>query len=183
MTKLKLPPLMIIPPVAFIALISLFYIGMYRDDPDALPSSRIGQLAPPVVLSTLPGKTAFDDASLRSGDVSLVNFWASWCAPCRAEHPQLKKLAEEGVTILGVNYKDQPTKALSFLDNLGDPYRAVGSDEKGRMALDWGLYGVPETFVIAGNGTVVLRFAGPITESVLENKIRIAMKEARQMMN
>jgi cytochrome c biogenesis protein CcmG/thiol:disulfide interchange protein DsbE len=111
--------------------------------------------------------------------VKLVNFWASWCAPCRVEHPKLEELAAEGLPIYGVNYKDEPDKALAFLAELGDPYAGIGADAGGRMGLDWGLYGVPETFVIDGDGTVVLRFAGPITQSVLDTTIRPAIEAAQ----
>ena len=175
----KISPLMIAPPAIFAAFAVLAAVGMFRDDPDALPSARQGQPAPAVVLTDLPGKPSFDDAALRGGDVTLVNYWASWCAPCRVEHPNLETLADEGVAIYGVNYKDEPAKALAFLEELGDPYTGIGADAGGRMALDWGLYGVPETYVIAGDGTIVLRFAGPITQRVLEETIRPAIKEAR----
>ncbi|MDD9726074.1 DsbE family thiol:disulfide interchange protein [Roseovarius sp. SK2] len=171
--------LMVLPPVIFAALAAVFYIGMQREDPDALPSAIKGKPAPAVALTPLEGKTPFTDAELRSGGVKLVNYWASWCAPCRVEHPHLEALAEEGVTIYGVNYKDQPGNALGFLEELGDPYTAIGADPNGRMALDWGLYGVPETYVIDGEGRVVLRFPGPITERVLEGQIRPAIEKAR----
>ncbi|MFN3211320.1 MAG: DsbE family thiol:disulfide interchange protein, partial [Roseovarius sp.] len=156
----KLSPLMILPPVIFAGLAAVFYIGMQREDPDALPSAIEGNPAPAVALTPLEGKTPFADADLRSGGVKLVNYWASWCAPCRVEHPHLEALAEEGITIYGVNYKDQPDNAIGFLEELGDPYAAIGADPNGRMALDWGLYGVPETYVIDGDGTVILRFPG-----------------------
>ncbi len=171
--------LMVLPPVIFAALAAVFYIGMQREDPDALPSAIEGKPAPAVVLTPLEGKTPFTDAELRSGGVKLVNYWASWCAPCRVEHPHLEALAEEGITIYGVNYKDQPGNALGFLEELGDPYTAIGADPNGRMALDWGLYGVPETYVIDGEGRVVLRFPGPITERVMEGQIRPAIEKAR----
>ncbi|RBI87716.1 DsbE family thiol:disulfide interchange protein [Rhodosalinus halophilus] len=174
----RVSPLMILPPVLFAALAALFYFGMMREDKDALPSARQGQPAPPVQMVELQGKTPFTDADLRKGGVKLVNYWASWCAPCRVEHPHLETLAEEGVPIYGVNYKDDPGKALGFLEELGDPYVAIGADATGRMALDWGVYGVPETYVLDADGTIVLRFAGPITESVLENRIRPAIAEA-----
>ncbi|TDL86803.1 DsbE family thiol:disulfide interchange protein [Meridianimarinicoccus aquatilis] len=174
----NIKPLVALPPMIFAALAALFYFGMFRDDPDALPSAVAGQPAPAVAVTPLGDKVSFDAASLRAPGVKLVNFWASWCAPCRVEHPVLEQLAAEGVTIYGVNYKDEGDKALGFLRELGDPYVAVGADASGRMALDWGLYGVPETFVIDGQGTVVLRFAGPITRSVLENTIRPAIAEA-----
>ncbi len=111
--------------------------------------------------------------------MKLVNYWASWCAPCRVEHPTLEELAAEGVPIYGINYKDDPAKALAFLAELGNPYVAMGADASGRTALDWGVYGVPETFVIDGDGTVILRFAGPITGSVLEKTIRPALAAAQ----
>lgn len=171
--------LMVLPPVIFAALAAVFYIGMQREDPDALPSAIEGKPAPAVVLAPLEGKTPFTDAELREGGVKLVNYWASWCAPCRVEHPHLEALAEEGVTIYGVNYKDQPGNALGFLEELGDPYTAIGADPNGRMALDWGLYGVPETYVIDGEGRVVLRFPGPITERVMDSQIRPAIEKAR----
>ncbi len=174
----KLSPMMILPPVIFAGLALMFVLGMNREDPDALPSTLTGRQAPAVVVTPLADLPVFSDVDLRDGKVKLVNFWASWCAPCRAEHPNLKKLEGEGVTILGVNYKDKPEAAMGFLADLGNPYTAIGADESGRMGIDWGLYGVPETFVIDGEGNVVLRFPGPITERVLERDIRPAMKAA-----
>jgi len=174
---MKFKPLMALPPLVFVALAALFYFGNLREDRDALPSAREGRAAPPVVLTELEGKTLFDDATLRDGEVKLVNYWASWCAPCRAEHPLLEDLAQE-VPVYGVNYRDDPGRALDFLDELGDPFAAIGADANGRMALDWGLYGVPETYVIAGDGTVMLRFAGPITRDVVANRIRPAIEAA-----
>ncbi len=174
----KISPLMIAPPLIFGAFAVLAGIGMFRDDPNALPSAREGQPAPPVVLTEFPGKTLFDDATLRDGEVKLVNYWASWCAPCRAEHPNLEALSDEGIPIYGINYKDKLNNANGFLSELGDPYEGIGRDEQGRMALDWGLYGVPETYVIDGEGTVILRFAGPITQRVIESTIRPALEKA-----
>ncbi len=175
----KFRPLVLFPPLVFIALSGLFFWGMQREDPDALPSARVGQTAPPVQLNELSGQETFDDAALRDGMPKLVNFWASWCAPCRVEHPHLEELAKAGHAIYGVNYKDDPNKALEFLEELGNPFIAQGADTKGRMGLDWGLYGVPETFVLAGDGTVLLRFAGPLTQRVLEEKIHPALETAR----
>lgn len=172
---------MIIPLLIFVAFTTVFLFGMYRENPDILPSAREGQTAPPVELAKLSGKKSFDDDALRSGQVTLVNFWASWCGPCRVEHPQLEQLKDEGEIILGVNYKDDQDKALLFLAELGDPYTAVGADKRGRMALDWGLYGVPETYVVAGDGTTIFRFAGPITQKVLDNDIRAALSQAKLM--
>jgi cytochrome c biogenesis protein CcmG/thiol:disulfide interchange protein DsbE len=121
----------------------------------------------------------FDDASLRDGEVKLVNYWASWCAPCRVEHPNLDLLREEGVTIYGVNYKDDPEKAIGFLEELGNPYAALGADPEGRMALDWGVYGVPETYVVDGEGVILLRVAGPVTQRVMDQTLRPAIEAAR----
>ncbi|WP_371171451.1 DsbE family thiol:disulfide interchange protein [Aliiroseovarius sp. 2305UL8-7] len=170
--------LVFIPPVIFVGLAVMFLWGMNRDDPNALPSTREGGMVPALQVTEFEGAPSFTHADLTSGGVKLVNFWASWCAPCRAEHPQLETLAAEGVDIKGINYKDTPANAARFLDQLGNPYAALMADSDGRTGLDWGLYGVPETFIIAGDGTVVKRFAGPITESILENVIRPAMAEA-----
>ena len=175
----KVPPLMMAPPVIFAAFAVMAAIGMFRDDPDALPSAREGQAAPPVVLTAMDGKDLFDDAMLRDGQVKLVNYWASWCAPCRVEHPNLEQLADEGIPIYGINYKDNAGNALQFLNDLGDPYAAVGADESGRMALDWGVYGVPETYVIDGEGKILLRFAGPLTQRVITETIRPALAAAQ----
>lgn len=175
----KVSPLMIAPPVIFAALAALFYVGMMRENPDELPSALEGKVAPAVQLDRLGDKKLFDDSELMGDGVKLVNYWASWCAPCRVEHPNLEKLAESGVTIYGVNYKDNSFNALKFLKELGDPFAAVGADEQGRMALNWGVYGVPETYVIDGTGKIVLRFAGPITERVMESTILPAIAKAQ----
>ena len=177
---MKIKPLMLIPPLLFAGLAALFLVGMLRDDdPRALPSTREGGPVPALTLADFRGEPAFTVEDLADGDVVLVNFWASWCAPCRAEHPQLVQMAAEGIEIFGVNYKDDPAKAAQFLDDLGDPFQRVSADPTGRTGLDWGLYGVPETFVIDAEGTVVKRFAGPITQSVLESVIKPAIAAAR----
>jgi cytochrome c biogenesis protein CcmG/thiol:disulfide interchange protein DsbE len=174
----RISPLIIAPPAIFAGLAALFIWGMGRDDPDALPSTFEGRAAPAVAVIPLGDLPTFDDGDLTDGRVKIVNFWASWCAPCRAEHPNLEKLAGEGVTIYGVNYKDKSPAALRFLEELGNPFSAAGADESGRMGIDWGLYGVPETFVINGEGKVILRFAGPITERSLDADIRPALEKA-----
>lgn len=176
--KKSFPWLAILPPVIFAALAGLFLGGMYREDPEALPSTFVGQPAPPVALTSLGDRPPFDDAMLADGRVKIVNYWASWCAPCRIEHPNLMRLKAEGLPLFGVNYKDDPAKALEFLAELGDPYAELGADVAGRMAIDWGVYGVPETFVIDGDGNVVMRFAGPITNVILEKRIRPALAAA-----
>lgn len=171
--------LMYLPPILFAGLATMFIVGMNRDDPDGLPSAMIGRQAPAVEGTPLGEGGGFDDATLRAPGVKLVNYWASWCAPCRAEHPMLEQLASEGVKIYGVNYKDKPDDALGFLAELGNPYAAMIADQ-GRMALDWGVYGVPETYVIDGEGKIVLRFAGPISAAELERSIRPAIAQASE---
>lgn len=174
----KVSPLMLAPPLLFAGLAVLFYVGMQREDPDALPSARAGQPAPEMALTSLGNAPLLTDEDLQGEGVKLVNFWASWCGPCRVEHPILMQLAEEGIPIHGINYKDAPGNALGFLEELGDPYTRIGADMTGRTGLEWGLYGVPETYVIDGEGRVVLRFAGPILPDVLERTIRPAIAEA-----
>lgn len=176
--KRKIPLLMVLPPLIFLALAALFLVGMYREDPDVLPSTFAGKPAPALQVEPFGEGEALQDAMLRAPGVKLVNFWASWCAPCRAEHPQLEAMQDAGVTIYGINYKDEPAKARGFLEELGDPYAAKATDPVGRTALDWGVYGVPETFVIDGKGQVVLRFPGPITVSILQEKILPAIQSA-----
>ena len=172
--------LLMLPLALFGSFVVMAGVGMFRDNPNALPSARQGQLAPPLNLAPLEGKKTFTDADLRDGTVKLVNFWASWCAPCRVEHPNLVKLTEEGVTIYGINYKDKPENGLGFLEELGDPFAAVAGDESGRTAIDWGVYGIPETFVIDGTGTIRLRYAGALTDRVIRETLRPAMEAAAQ---
>ena len=171
-------PLMLLPPLIFAGLAGMFIWGMGREDPKQLPSALAGKDAPPVQLTPLGTGAPFTDADLRDGEIKLVNFWASWCAPCRVEHPNLEALAAEGVEILGVNYKDTPEQALKFLGDLGNPYAAIGADATGRMALDWGVYGVPETFVVDGEGKVLFRFAGPLVGTDYEARFVPELEKA-----
>ncbi len=175
MSARKVSPLMFLPPVLFGGLALLFMLGMSRENPNELPSALVGKQAPGVEMTPLGDKTGWDASALRSGDLTLVNFWASWCGPCRVEHPNLTALRDEGFTILGVNYKDPARNALRFLDDLGDPYTAVGADSEGRMALNWGVYGVPETYLVDGDGNIVLRIAGPVTERQIKERLRPAI--------
>ena len=174
----RISPLVLLPLVVFAGLAGLFLGGIYREDPEALPSTLLGRDAPVLDVVALEGATAIEPDELTNGSVTLVNFWASWCAPCRVEHPQLMHLKHDGFAILGVNYKDDPQKARRFLDELGNPFKAVGADPRGRTAIEWGVYGVPETFVVDGKGKVVSRFAGPVTEQILERRILPAVEAA-----
>lgn len=148
-------------------------------DPSVLPSVLIGHQAPAFNLPALPdsGKPGLSDSDLRKGGVTVVNLFASWCGPCRIEHPNLRKLAENealaamGVRLVGVNYKDDPANAMQFLSAGGNPYAAIGMDSSGRVGIDWGLTGVPETFIIRGDGTIAFKYTGPITEEALNQTI------------
>ncbi len=173
----RFSPLMALPLVFAAGLGGLFLWGMGRPDADQLPSALIGR-AGPVAIAPLGDLPTFSDADLADGKVKIVNFWASWCAPCRAEHPNLVALKAGGLAIYGVNYKDRPEAGLKFLGDLGNPFTAVGADESGRMGIDWGLYGVPESFVIDGAGKVLLRIPGPLTERVIERDLRPALAGA-----
>ena len=169
-------PLVLMPALVFALLAAGFWVKMERGD-QALPSTMEGRAAPAVLVTALGDKPPPTDADLRLPGVKLVNFWASWCTPCRAEHPVLEKLAGKGVAIYGINYKDKPADALGLLSELGNPYAKIGADS-GPMALNWGVYGVPETYVIDGNGKVILRYAGPITAEALDTVIRPALAKA-----
>lgn len=176
----KVSPLMLAPPLVFAGIAAMFLWGMGREGANELPSTLAGKEAPAVVVTPLGDYPMFGDADLRDGRVKLVNFWASWCAPCRVEHPNLEALAKDGVEIYGVNYKDKPDNALRFIAELGNPYGAIGADEAGRMAINWGVYGVPETYVIDGEGRILLRHAGPITQRVIDATLRPALEKAAQ---
>ena len=163
--------LLLLPPVLFLALAVAFFFGLNREDPDALPSALEGRSAPELALPALsPEIPAPAPGALTAPGVKLVNFWASWCGPCRVEHPMLTEIAAGGVPIIGVNYKDKAQDARDFLAELGNPYQSVGVDGKGRTGIEWGLYGVPETFVIDGEGKVLLRHAGPLTRRVYDRQ-------------
>lgn len=168
-----------LPVAVFLAVAAAFWIQLAREDKDALPSTFIGREAPatplPALLDTKPG---MEPEALKSGGVKIVNVFASWCAPCRVEHPFLMQLAAEGVEIIGINYKDKPDQAKAFLSDLGDPYAAIGSDENGRAGIEWGVYGVPESFVIDGAGRIIYKHIGPIQNDDLDAKIRPALAKA-----
>lgn len=175
----RLSPLLLIPPVAFAALAGLFASQMLAGDGSReLPSALIGKVATVLPDEGLDGVPPIDPGVLGDGEVKLVNLFASWCAPCRIEHPTLVALAAEGVPIYGVNYKDDPERGAAFLAELGNPYEGVGADPEGRVAVEWGAYGVPETFVLAGDGTVVDRLPMPITPGGVEERLRASLAKA-----
>ena len=166
----RVSPLMILPPVIFAAFAGLALSGMMRDNPDELPSTFVGQPAPPVPVEAVQGTIQLTDADLRSGDITLVNFWASWCPPCRAEHPNLLDLQAQGYRIAGINFRDQQPQASQYLQDYEDPFFATGFDLRGRVAIDWGVTAPPETFIVDGDGTVLYRFVGPLVGSDYEQR-------------
>lgn len=174
----RLSPLMVLPPAIFAALAGLFLAGMMRNNPDELPSTFVGQQAPALPVEGLPGTTVLTDADLRSGAVTVVNFWASWCPPCRAEHPTLHAMAEDGIRVAGLNFRDDVNNATAYLAEEGDPFFATGFDPRGRTSIDWGVTAPPETFIVDGDGTVLFRFTGPMIGSDYEQRFRPALDAA-----
>lgn len=169
--------LFVLPILAFAGLAALFWKGLSGPPPSTLPSPLIGRPAPGIALPPLDAAVhGFDRADLAAGHPTLVNFWASWCAPCREEHPLLMALAaEKGIALYGVAYKDTPDKARAYLDDLGNPFARVDADMVGRVSIDWGVTGVPETFVVDGAGIVRAHYAGALTQEVLARVILPAL--------
>ncbi len=174
----KVSPLMIAPPLIFAGFVALAAVGMFRDDPEGLPSTLVGQPAPGVPEAELEGFPALTAEMLATGEVTLVNFWASWCPPCRAEHPKLLEMAEGGMPIAGINFKDTASNASSYLIEDRNPFFGVGFDPQGRTAIDWGVTAPPETFILDGEGKVLFRFAGPLVGSDYEQRFLPALQAA-----
>lgn len=170
--------LLMLPVVLFLGLAVMFWVGMGRNDPNTLPSAFLNKPAPAMTEAVLPGIAGLSDADLRRGDVVLVNFWASWCPPCRAEHPTLVALAAEGVRVVGVNMMDDPENALAFLAEAGNPFSGVAFDPKGRTRLEWGVTAPPETFILRGDGTVAYKFIGPLVGDDYQQRFRPELEKA-----
>jgi cytochrome c biogenesis protein CcmG/thiol:disulfide interchange protein DsbE len=161
----------LLPLVSFVALAVAMGWGLTRN-PDDLPSALVGKPVPEFDLPPVKGRTLGLSSADLQGQVSLVNVFASWCVPCRDEHPILMRLSEQGsVAIYGLNYKDRPDDAQRWLNALGDPYDRTGADIDGRVAIDWGVYGVPETFVIDSDGTIAHKHIGPFTQAIMDDTI------------
>ena len=177
--------LVALPLVGFLALAALFYVGLGAGDPSRLPSALIGKPVPPTELPPVPGLEVNGKAvpgltnATFAGSVSLVNVWASWCVPCHDEAPLLDALGKDKrIKLFGINYKDAPDNARRFLNRYGNPFAATGRDENGRASIDWGVYGVPETFLIGRDGRIAYKLIGPITAENLRSTLMPQIEKA-----
>ncbi len=170
--------LYLLPVVAFLVVAGYFADALFSGrDPQALPSAMIDKPAPVFSLTELNGGAPVSNDTFK-GQVAVVNFFASWCVPCRVEHPILMHLAEsEHLPIYGIVYKDKPDAAIALLTQMGNPYTVIGRDDDGRVAIDFGVYGVPETYVIDREGRIRFRYAGPLTAEVVRTKLLPLLKE------
>ena len=176
------------PLLVFLAMAGLFGLALTSGDPSKLPSALIGRQAPAINLAALAGAVdpggqpspGFQTADLATGQVTVVNFWSSWCVPCVAEHPLLTDLkTRANVRLFGVNYKDPEPGGRRFLGRYGNPFTAIGVDAGGRGAIEWGVYGMPETFVVDGQGRIVYKHVGALTEEAIATKIVPMINKAR----
>lgn len=177
-----------VAPVLIAGLLAvLFAVALYSGDPSRLPSALIGKPAPQFSLPAVEGLTSngrpvpgFSTADLASGEPTIVTVWGSWCPPCVAEQPTLVAFkAKHNFRLYGINYKDSPANAQRFLTRLGNPFDAIGADTTGRVSIDWGVYGVPETYVVDGDGQVVFKLVGPVSDDNLRDKILPAVRGAK----
>jgi cytochrome c biogenesis protein CcmG/thiol:disulfide interchange protein DsbE len=177
--------LMALPLIAFIALAAVFWFRLGNTDPSRIPSALIGRPAPQTALPPLAGLADNGspvpglDPAMFKGKVSVVNVWASWCIPCHDEAPLLTRLsADKRLQVIGINYKDTPDNARRFLGRYGNPYGFVGVDGNGRAAIEWGVYGVPETFVVGREGTIVYKMVGPVTPENIDTVLKVEIDKA-----
>lgn len=172
--------LAVLPLLLLVGLVAVFALNMDRD-PSLVRSVLINKPAPTFALPAVAGTgvDGFDTAALQ-GEVTVVNVFASWCIPCREEHPLLERLkAETGVRIFGINQKDAPENAAAFLTELGNPYQRIGGDTDNRVSIDWGVYGVPETFVVNAAGVITFKHVGPISPQSLDKEVIPAIEKAK----
>ena len=169
----------LVPMLAFAIMIPIFIVGLGRNKSE-IPSPLLDQQAPQYALPSLQDLDVIVGSDTYAGEIALVNVWATWCGGCRTEHSYLMELAGRGeVPIFGLNWRDQRAPALGFLQQLGDPYSAVAYDEDGRVGIDWGVYGAPETFLIDADGTVLYKHITPMTELVWQEKFLPRIQAAR----
>jgi cytochrome c biogenesis protein CcmG/thiol:disulfide interchange protein DsbE len=179
------PWLMALPLIGFLALAGLFLLRLNGDDPSKIPSALIGHPAPQTALPPLEGLVNNDaqvpglDPATFKGKVSIVNVWASWCIPCHEEAPLLTALGnDKRLQLIGINYKDAPDNARRFLGRYGNPFGIVGVDGNGRAAIEWGVYGVPETFIVGREGTIVYKMVGPVTPENIDTVLKPEIDKA-----
>lgn len=172
----RISPLMVAPPALFLTIATVFFFGLGREGKDDLEFKMQDRAAPALPSETLEGFDAVSEDALRSGEVTLVNFWASWCPPCRAEHPVLLDLESRGVRIVGVNYKDQPRNARRYLEEDDNPFIGVPTDPVGRVAIEWGVTGPPETFIVDGDGIIRHKIVGPLVGTLYERDFLPALE-------
>jgi cytochrome c biogenesis protein CcmG, thiol:disulfide interchange protein DsbE len=168
-----------LPLLLVTALVAWFALALAPGrDPTAVPSALLDKPAPAIDLPSIyEGRPGFSSADLQ-GRATVVNVFASWCVPCRAEHPVLTELAREhGVPVIGLNWKDKAEDARAFLDELGDPFERIGSDPSGRAGIDWGVYGVPETYVVDAEGRIRYKHVGPLSEEDLASVILPVLRQ------
>lgn len=169
----------LLPLVLFAALAVVFFIRLQAGDPSNLPSALLGKAIPTFSLPGLDGGKGLSDADLRDGKLTLVNVFASWCAPCHEEHPLLMELAKDKrIRLVGINYKDQTENARRFLGAKGNPFAMIGVDASGRTAIDWGVYGVPESFLVRGDGTIAYKLVGGVTAENITGKLEPEIRKA-----
>ena len=170
--------LLIIPSILFLSiLLTFFYLLIIERDPSAIPSNLLDKNIPKFETESLLRKERFISSKEFGNEIILVNFFATWCLPCRDEHIYIKRFSnEKGIRVIGINYKDNPKKAIQWLKNLGNPYSNVPIDKNGRIAIDWGVYGIPETFIVSSKGIIKYRHIGPVTEKIYK-KINLLIKE------
>jgi cytochrome c biogenesis protein CcmG/thiol:disulfide interchange protein DsbE len=172
--------MVLLPVLVFLGLAVAFAYGLTRN-PQELPSVLIGKPVPQFSLPPVKGRTLGLSSADLVGEVSLVNVFASWCVACRYEHPFFMELKAQGIVpIHGINYKDKPDDAAEWLDTRGDPYTRIGADIDGRVAIDWGVTGVPETFVIDRQGRIAYKQIGPIDQTILDEKILPLIERLRK---
>lgn len=172
--------LLALPATGFVALAGVFALGL-NHDPASLPSTLIGKKVPEFDLPPVKGRTSGLSSRNLVGEVALVNVFASWCVACREEHPVFMQLTSKKLVPLhGLNYKDAPNDAAQWLNTRGDPYVRTGADRDGRVAIDWGVYGVPETFVVGADGTIAYKHIGAVTEQVLNGTILPMVERLRK---
>ena len=177
--------LMVLPLIVFLELAALFWLRLGDGDPSRIPSALIGHPAPQTSLPPLQGLVrngaqvpGLDPANFE-GKISVVNVWASWCVPCHEEAPLLAELARDNrLQLIGINYKDAPDNAQRFLDRYGNPFASVGVDGNGRAAIEWGVYGVPETFIVGRDGKIAYKLVGPITPDNVGSALKAEIDKA-----